>query len=132
MLHVIFVHAFGNIHVGLNLGQLDPLKDIESRLCEGPIYNRAKFEDKRDCQVYPVDARSVQIELVNQETAFADLWKANFNLISAQTEVDALKDVEELDVSVVTESVALVVHISAVFQDLVIFYLRSFVTLFDC
>ena len=46
--HVVFIHAFGYVHVGLDLGQLDPLKHIESRFGESPIDYRPKLEDKRD------------------------------------------------------------------------------------
>ena len=132
MLHVVFVHAFGYVHVSLNLGQLYPLEDIKRRLCEGPVNYRTQLEDKRDSQVGPVDRRSIHVELVDKETTFTDLWQADFYLIGAEAEVNALEDVVELNVSIVAESIALVFRVIRVVKNLVVFDLWRQLTLLHC
>jgi len=98
----------------LYLGQFDPLEDIKGCLGERPVDNRAQLENERNGQVGAVDVRADGREAVYKEAATANRWQSHFDLVSADSEVNAPEYIEELDVAIVLERIALIVGIPVI------------------
>ena len=92
----------------MDLSKLDPLEDVQRSTRECPVNNCPQLENERYCQVGSENVTADRVILSYHKTTLSQFWKSHLELVSCQKEVDEPEHVEELDVSIVRESIAYV------------------------
>ena len=116
----------------MDLSKLDPLEYVQCSARECPINNRSQLKNERYCQVGSENVAADCVILSYHETTLPQFWKSHLELVGCQKEVDEPEHVEELDVSIASESIAFVVWFTILNCSPRFCLLRVVYTIQDC